>query len=70
MATPARGLAGYGVVDNGQLRERFASLSTAHLADACIRAQVPVRCAPAALTAAASLTFREHLRSVGGAIEE
>ncbi|MFC0624592.1 RraA family protein [Kribbella deserti] len=28
------------------LAERFATLTTAHLADACIRAQVPVRCGP------------------------
>ncbi|NKX52004.1 RraA family protein [Arthrobacter deserti] len=34
-----------------ELRRRFASLSTAHLADACIRAGVPVRCAPAQLAA-------------------
>jgi regulator of RNase E activity RraA len=32
-----------------ELRQRFASLTTAHLADACIRAGVPVRCAPAGL---------------------
>lgn len=30
-----------------ELRTRFASLSTAQLADACIRRAVPVRCAPA-----------------------
>ena len=30
-----------------ELRKRFAALTTAHLADACIRARVPVRCAPA-----------------------
>jgi Demethylmenaquinone methyltransferase len=34
-----------------ELRRRFATLTTAHLADACIRAQVPVRCAPASLHA-------------------
>lgn len=28
-----------------KLRERFATLTTAHLADACVRADVPVRCA-------------------------
>jgi regulator of RNase E activity RraA len=33
------------------LAQRFARLTTAHLADACIRAQVPVRCAPAAMKA-------------------
>ena len=38
-------------MDQGELERRFASLSTAHLADACIRAQVPVRCAPATLRA-------------------
>jgi 4-hydroxy-4-methyl-2-oxoglutarate aldolase len=34
-----------------ELRTRFAALTTAHVADACIRAQVPVRCAPAAVCA-------------------
>ncbi|MEV6522698.1 RraA family protein [Longispora sp. NPDC051575] len=34
-------------MDHEELRHRFAALTTAHLADACIRAQVPVRCAPA-----------------------
>jgi regulator of RNase E activity RraA len=38
-------------MDHAELRRRFAALTTAHLADACIRAQVPVRCAPAGLTA-------------------
>ena len=32
---------------------RFAALTTAHLADACIRTQVPVRCASALLRAVA-----------------
>lgn len=32
-----------------ELDQRFAGLTTAHVADACIRAQVPVRCAPAAV---------------------
>jgi regulator of RNase E activity RraA len=36
-------------MDHQELRRRFATLTTAHLADACLRAQVPVRCAPAAL---------------------
>lgn len=31
--------------------KRFATLTTAHVADACIRAQLPVRCAPSALQA-------------------
>jgi regulator of RNase E activity RraA len=34
-----------------ELDQRFARLTTAHLADACVRAQVPVRCAPAAVKA-------------------
>src|ERR1700739_2584324 len=34
-------------MDHHELLERFAALTTAHLADACIRAQLPVRCAPA-----------------------
>jgi regulator of RNase E activity RraA len=33
------------------IAERFATLSTAHLADACIRAGLPVRCAPTAVQA-------------------
>jgi 4-hydroxy-4-methyl-2-oxoglutarate aldolase len=32
---------------NAEHAARFASLTTAHLADACIRVDVPVRCAPA-----------------------
>lgn len=39
-------------MDHEELRGRFATLTTAHLADACIRAQVPVRCAPTCLQAA------------------
>jgi regulator of RNase E activity RraA len=34
-------------MDSTELGQRFAGLSTAHLADACVRAQVQVRCAPA-----------------------
>jgi len=34
-----------------ELRQRFAKLTTAHLADACVRVRVPVRCAPAAVQA-------------------
>ncbi len=36
-----------------ELNRRFATLTTAHLADACIRAGVPVRCGPAGLRAVA-----------------
>jgi regulator of RNase E activity RraA len=36
-------------MDHQELRRRFATLTTAHLADACLRAGVPVRCAPASL---------------------
>ncbi|PWU46672.1 dimethylmenaquinone methyltransferase [Micromonospora globispora] len=36
-------------IDTGELTGRFASLTTAHVADACLRAGVPVRCAPAAV---------------------
>ncbi|GAA1949846.1 RraA family protein [Kitasatospora viridis] len=36
-------------MDQQELTERFATLTTAHLADACIRAAAPVRCAPAAV---------------------
>lgn len=38
-------------MERQELRRRFAALNTAHLADACIRAQIPVRCAPARLHA-------------------
>ena len=38
-------------MDHEDIRQRFAALTTAHLADACIRAQTPVRCAPALLHA-------------------
>ena len=34
-------------MDHQELRKRFEALTTAHLADACLRAQIPVRCAPA-----------------------
>ena len=33
------------------LQRRFTSLTTAHVADACIRAHIPVRCAPALVRA-------------------
>jgi regulator of RNase E activity RraA len=32
-------------MDHPELRRRFAALTTAHLADACLRVQVPLRCA-------------------------
>jgi 4-hydroxy-4-methyl-2-oxoglutarate aldolase len=38
-------------MDHHELRQRFATLTAAHLADACIRAQIPVRCAPAPMRA-------------------
>ncbi|WP_028925089.1 RraA family protein [Pseudonocardia acaciae] len=38
-------------MDHRDLRRRFETLTTAHLADACIRAQIPVRCAPAPVRA-------------------
>ena len=41
-------------MDHDELRHRFATLTTAHLADACLRAQVPVRSAPASLQAVES----------------
>ena len=41
-------------MDHQELRRRFATLTTAHLADACLRAQVPVRCGPALLHAVLS----------------
>ena len=39
-------------MDHAELGQRFSALTTAHVADACIRAQVEVRCAPSALQAA------------------
>jgi regulator of RNase E activity RraA len=39
------------MMDHKMVQHRFAALTTAHLADACIRARVPVRCAPALLRA-------------------
>ena len=41
-------------VDPEEIRRRFATLTTAHVADACLRAQVSVRCAPALLQAVVS----------------
>lgn len=38
-------------MDPRALQERFAALTTAHLADGCLRAEVPVRCGPAGLQA-------------------
>jgi regulator of RNase E activity RraA len=38
-------------MDHQELRRRFEKLTTAHVADGCIRARVPVRCAPAQLRA-------------------
>ncbi|MFG2164532.1 RraA family protein [Micromonospora chersina] len=34
-------------IDRAELTRRFAALTTAHVADACLRAAVTVRCAPA-----------------------
>ena len=33
-------------MDHPELKRRFAALTTAHLADACLRAGLPLRCAP------------------------
>jgi regulator of RNase E activity RraA len=38
-------------MDPQQVRRRFATLTTAHLADACLRARAGVRCAPAGMGA-------------------
>jgi regulator of RNase E activity RraA len=38
-------------MDHAELQQRFSKLTTAHVADACIRAQVVVRCGPSALQA-------------------
>jgi regulator of RNase E activity RraA len=45
-------------MDHEELRGRFETLTTAHLADACLRADIPVRCAPALLQA---VLPRSHL---------
>ena len=37
-------------MEPGELARRFKTLSTAHLADACVRVGVPVRCAPSAVS--------------------
>jgi regulator of RNase E activity RraA len=41
-------------MDQEELRRRFGTLTTAHVADACLRAQIAVRCAPAPLQAVVS----------------
>ncbi|MFE3326669.1 RraA family protein [Streptomyces sp. NPDC059176] len=38
-------------MDQQELERRFATLTTAHVADACIRTRTPVRCGPAPLRA-------------------
>ena len=38
-------------MDASRLRDRFAALTTAHVADGCLRAGVPVRCGPSGLQA-------------------
>jgi 4-hydroxy-4-methyl-2-oxoglutarate aldolase len=38
-------------MDHRARQHRFAALTTAHLTDACLRARVPVRCAPAGMRA-------------------
>ena len=38
-------------MDHEEIRRRFETLTTAHLADACIRAHLPVRCGPPLLHA-------------------
>ena len=38
-------------MDHREIQSRFATLTTAHVADACLRAKVPVRCAPPAVRA-------------------
>lgn len=41
-------------MDNEELRQRFGALTTAHLADACLRVGLGVRCGPAMLQAVVS----------------
>jgi regulator of RNase E activity RraA len=38
-------------MDHAELQQRFATLTTAHIADACIRARLDVRCPPSSLQA-------------------
>ena len=48
---------------NAKFSERLASLSTPHLADGCLRVGVPVRCAPAGVTA-----VQRGMRCAGSAL--
>jgi regulator of RNase E activity RraA len=41
-------------MEHHELRKRFGTLTNAHLTDACVRARVPVRCAPAPMRALAA----------------
>src|SRR5262249_11521181 len=47
----AQGAERNSLMDADELSRRFERLTTAHVADACLRAAVPIRCAPAALQA-------------------
>ncbi|MEJ3654623.1 RraA family protein [Actinomycetes bacterium KLBMP 9759] len=38
-------------MEQDEVERRFAALTTAHIADGCVRAQVPVRCAPTGVRA-------------------
>ncbi|WP_232664614.1 RraA family protein [Pseudonocardia sp. TRM90224] len=38
-------------MEQDEIEQRFAALTTAHIADGCVRTQVPVRCAPAEVRA-------------------
>ena len=46
------------MLDDGDLRRRFDELTTAHVADACTRLGLPVRCGPARLRAVGPVAGR------------
>ena len=54
------------IMNNQQLYEKFSEISTPLVADACLRLNEYLT----HRSTYASYTFRQHLRSIGGAIEE
>jgi hypothetical protein len=53
-------------MNNQQLSEKFSELSTPLIADACLRLNEYLT----HRSTDASYTFRQHLHTIGGAIEE
>lgn len=55
---------------NETLIDQLSNLTTPHLADGCLRTNVPIRFAPANRVGRdPDYTFRKHLEEIGGAIE-